>query len=502
VTLADTLTFTVLTRNPSNGELTDADAVPAYRIYEAETATPILTGSLAKLDDANTTGFYSEAIACTTANGFETTKSYNIYITYTVAGGGSTNGETFGFKVWAANENLAGAGDYAVTLTIRTTGGTAIPGVSVWLNTASDRSGAVAGPQTTNDSGLVTFQLSYTAYNIYCHLAGYTFAAASMTPAAGSVTFTKDIGTAAVVGGDTGYSESFLTRAIAETRKHIDEPAINAKYTDVNIIQQLEFSYIQVLEAKNRNSMTPAVAKVTLTVAADTTEYILPYTIGSVVAIYEAEAYGGKLFYSSRSQYNPLGQRVWVEGNILRLQTAGLLRLGEEITVEYIPMGVARLHHGTCTLNAAGTIATFGATPNVGTLDTHANAYLGSVLRLINVDGTTVTGNYMQERPISAYDNTTRAATVTPAFDPVPTTDDGSIYYEIAPAIHRGLDMIVPIHAAYSIAAVEGNRKRAGTIRTLYQEAIRNVRLQAYYSNEKECTRLRGDNVDNRFYGR
>ena len=500
VTLGDTLTFTCLTRNPSNGELTDADAVPDYRIYEAETATAIKTGSMATLDTSNTTGFYAESYEISTTNGFEAAKSYNIYITYTVAGGGSTNGEVQTFKVWAADTNIAGAGDYSVALTIRTTGGTAISGVSVWLNTASDRSGAVAGPLSTDDAGLVTFNLSYTAYNIYCHLAGYTFANATMTPASGSVTFTKDIGTAAVVGGDTGYSDSFLSRAIAKVRTWIDEPAINAKYTDTEILEQLELSYISVVAEKNRNSQTPAIAKIIVTLTAGTTEYILPYTVGSIEAIYQAEAYGGKLFYESRSQYNPFGRRLWVEGNVIKLQDTGMLGFGDEITVEYIPSGTARLHHGTCTLGSDGTTATFGATPNVGTLDTHHNAYTGCVFRLLNVDGTTVTGNYMQERPITEYDNTTRIATFSPVLSPVATTDNGSIYYEIAPAIHKGLDLVVAIHSAYTIAAMEGNRKRAGTILTAYREQIRNVRLQAYYSNVQECSKLRGDNFDNRFF--
>ena len=39
---------------------------------------------MAKLDDTNTTGFYTETIACTTANGFENGKSYTVYIEATV----------------------------------------------------------------------------------------------------------------------------------------------------------------------------------------------------------------------------------------------------------------------------------------------------------------------------------------------------------------------------------------------------------------------------------
>lgn len=85
----DNLTFTVNTHSPTTGAASDADGSVDYRIYEDETATPILTGSMALIDSANTEGFYSEQIALTAANGFEKGKSYNIYITAAV---GSVSG--------------------------------------------------------------------------------------------------------------------------------------------------------------------------------------------------------------------------------------------------------------------------------------------------------------------------------------------------------------------------------------------------------------------------
>ena len=97
VTLGSNLTFTITTHDPDTGVLTDADSAPAYRVYEDETATAILTGTMTELDDANTTGFYSEQIACTTANGFEVDKSYNIYIAATVDA--ATGGISYGFGV-------------------------------------------------------------------------------------------------------------------------------------------------------------------------------------------------------------------------------------------------------------------------------------------------------------------------------------------------------------------------------------------------------------------
>jgi len=95
VIIGNNLKFSVCTHDPSTGILTDADAVPAYRVYEDETTTPILTGNMSKLDDANTTGFYTEIIACTVANGFEDTKGYTVYVSAAV--GGSAGGISFDF---------------------------------------------------------------------------------------------------------------------------------------------------------------------------------------------------------------------------------------------------------------------------------------------------------------------------------------------------------------------------------------------------------------------
>lgn len=91
----DLLTFPCNTHTPATGAATDADSVPAYRVYEDETGTPILTGSMAKLDDAGTTGFYSEQITLSAANGFEVGKSYTVHVSATVGGVTGTTSHTF-----------------------------------------------------------------------------------------------------------------------------------------------------------------------------------------------------------------------------------------------------------------------------------------------------------------------------------------------------------------------------------------------------------------------
>jgi hypothetical protein len=94
----DLATFTVTT-HATTGASTDADDVPAYRVYENETGTAILTGSMAKLDDSNTTGYYSEQVTLSAANGFEKGKSYSIIVSAAV--GGTSGATTFHFQIEA-----------------------------------------------------------------------------------------------------------------------------------------------------------------------------------------------------------------------------------------------------------------------------------------------------------------------------------------------------------------------------------------------------------------
>ena len=94
--IGDNLVFSICTHDADTGALTDASSV-TYRIYEDETATAILTGTMAVLDTSNSTGFYTELINVTAANGFEAGKTYTIYIEATVDA--VMGGIAFAFKV-------------------------------------------------------------------------------------------------------------------------------------------------------------------------------------------------------------------------------------------------------------------------------------------------------------------------------------------------------------------------------------------------------------------
>lgn len=102
----DLLTFAVNTHSASTGAATDADAVPSYRVYEDETGTAILTGSMAKLDDTNTTGFYSEQLTLSAANGFEAGKCYSVYISAAVSSVTGTTERHFSIWPTAINSEI------------------------------------------------------------------------------------------------------------------------------------------------------------------------------------------------------------------------------------------------------------------------------------------------------------------------------------------------------------------------------------------------------------
>lgn len=137
----DFVTFSVNTHMASTGNETDADSAPTYRIYEDETGTPIVTGSMAKLDDAGTTGFYSERVQLLAASGFEKGKTYTVRVTATVST--VVASKVMMFQVEAAVDvrqlYLIPASDYEADAPFRSLGGA----VSSLVNRVDTQSGAL-----------------------------------------------------------------------------------------------------------------------------------------------------------------------------------------------------------------------------------------------------------------------------------------------------------------------------------------------------------------------
>ena len=187
VTIGNNLTFSVACHDPDTGILTDAASAPTYRVYEDETATPILTGTMAKLDDANTTGFYTEQIACSTANGFENGKNYTVYIEATVDG--DTGGICYGFRAVAAS-STTGEGAYTGTLTVDDGAGSGLAGAVV----NARRSGILKASGTTNADGqIVDWVFDAHTYDLAVRLDSYQPATSTLVVSADGWTKTVSL---------------------------------------------------------------------------------------------------------------------------------------------------------------------------------------------------------------------------------------------------------------------------------------------------------------------
>jgi hypothetical protein len=136
----DILTFSVNTHSFSTGVATNADSVPTYRVYEDNTQTPLLTGSMSAFDPGNAVGQYVAQITLSAANGFEVGKTYTIRIAATV--GGVTGACVRTFQVGAKVNTTLVAG---TTQTARDIGN-ALPAAAP---------GANGGLPTTNGSKLL-----------------------------------------------------------------------------------------------------------------------------------------------------------------------------------------------------------------------------------------------------------------------------------------------------------------------------------------------------------
>lgn len=95
------------------GASADADSAPTYSIYEHETTTAIVTGTMTKL--ASNTGFYTEDIDLATDSGFETFHTYQLRIAWTF--NSKDYNKTYAFIVLGADTLAeAGGGDFPVSL--------------------------------------------------------------------------------------------------------------------------------------------------------------------------------------------------------------------------------------------------------------------------------------------------------------------------------------------------------------------------------------------------
>lgn len=231
-------------------------------------------------------------------------------------------------------------------------------------------------------------------------------------------------------------TNSFLYTVIDRIRLYLDDPDVNAKYTDQHIVQHVVSpAMVDVISRLALTSGAPVLLPVDITLVTDQFVYSLPPCVGSVMAITTIDEDGNDVSeLKPRSHFHVDGLGWSLEGLPghfrLKLGSNSLLGLSS-LRVWYVSTGDVHPHYGTGTLaDVSGTdTVTLAASPTLGLLDRRPNAYAGQILRLLP----TATTAAVEQRIITS---STFSGGVFKALVDLPFTyaADGSVLYEIAPA--------------------------------------------------------------------
>jgi hypothetical protein len=247
-------------------------------------------------------------------------------------------------------------------------------------------------------------------------------------------------------------SESFLKTVLERLRGYLDDADFEAKYNDQYLLQHIVMPSIVDVQARlSLNAENPVLLKFNISLVKDQECYTLPPCVGEVLRVVK---------FSSGSDDNGLHEREWTPRGMFAVGGPGWILEGnmicfrpfpdvaEDITVLYLSNGDMRPHYyshsgpgdpanGYLTTTTTFTLA---GVPTLGLLDKRPNAYAGQTLRLYGA-------NVHEERIITAYNTSTRVATVGRPF----TLSVSNYSYEVAPPNFQSMTEAVTLASAIKL---------------------------------------------------
>lgn len=297
----------------------------------------------------------------------------------------------------------------------------------------------------------------------------------------------------AVVGSSAMSGAGFLSDCVTLIRKMTDEPSVNPKYTNGEIVDFLQAAFATVVTDLNVNTDHPVVVRYEITLESGKQNYTLPPNVGEVWRVAKLNTTSGLPEYEMwpDNHFSSGQSGIVIEGNTLRLLRDW--KSTDTLEILFVPLGEPLMHYGTAAAVTASTI-TLAAIPTDGTLDTRENAYAGYLVRILTSTGPAGHEKAVRERLITAYNSVTRVATLAEDWTTLPT---GTITYEVVPQYSLVLKHLVCLSAAMDILAIEASTKRLQALHTRFVAKQRAMRLMV----ERKCARFpghaEGDTSDN-----
>ena len=271
---------------------------------------------------------------------------------------------------------------------------------------------------------------------------------------------------------------------MAYIRAATEEPGIQEKYSDEDIIALMRDAWGELWVDLNNNTRHPLTMAFKMSIKADQLEYQLPPGIGRIERVVQRneETNGVRFEIDPRGRFDLTGWGWRAEGNTLRLGRKW--KDTDDLQVEYIPSGDVSFITSSWTgpVNYTGKTLTLNGTTANGILDTRVQAYTGYMLRTVPPPRTSpVPGRadtIQQERVISSYDHTNLNCTLWNDLDPtINLSSNQTLDYEILPWMNRDMERAVMVRAALIILSNEGNMERLKTQSAEYVKCVRSVRL-------------------------
>lgn len=207
-------------------------------------------------------------------------------------------------------------------------------------------------------------------------------------------------------------SQSFLKTVVQRVRQLVDEPEVSAKYPDDRLMSDVIVPcMVEVWSRLTLSDGAPPILTMDLDIAANVTRYQLPPGVAEVIRIGQKDEDGRQIRdWRPQGIYAPWGPGWRLERNVVVFEPETTVVL--DWTVDYIPSGDILAHYS----ESGGEILTtttvkLASSPSLGMLDRRDNAYGGMMLRMIPTSGV------IEERLVSAYDASTRVATLHVALD-------------------------------------------------------------------------------------
>lgn len=285
------------------------------------------------------------------------------------------------------------------------------------------------------------------------------------------------------------YQDQYLgsiRAAVKRVRQLVDEPSIEAKYSDRDIVDLLNESWSEVVGDVFACAQHPPYAQHDIQLSTSQYVYPLPASVGEIRRIAKfSDNDEVEWEILPEGLLNPSGYGIILDGNhLLRMRPEH--GLSDVITIEYIPSGDITCHVGQVILSGA-TTTVFPVSPTaadvlLGDLDGRPNAYAGCIFRWLSHGGTTSLkpAGYnvfpVQVRRIASYSVAAPSVTVVPAFDFDPTSlpnQELRSTYEIYPVEAPVIWPVIARHTARLISGMENKTGRFKTLTQLYEEAKR-----------------------------